>query len=148
MTTSAFLVRETAISVAINAALSAGFCWLVFGGAATVPVWGVTGLVADYVPQAFMIGLMGSLVPGLLTRRARLTGRVGTADAGPKGAIVRRAIGFACASVGAALAVSATGFAASGMTTLPFATALAIKVSSGIVLALIVTPRAIRAALR
>ncbi len=154
MSPAAFQARQTAVSVAINAALSAGFCWLVFGALASVPVWGRHGLVADYLPQGFMIGLMGALVPGLLARKARaadLVRQVGAGLPSARPAPVRRVILRALATgvVGAALAIAtaATVFAAGHVEALPFASVFAIKVASGMILALIATPPAVRAAL-
>ena len=65
------LVRETAISMAINGVLSAVFYFAFFHGLAKVPVWGVGNYAFDFVPQSFMVALMGTLVPGLLTLKAR-----------------------------------------------------------------------------
>ena len=47
----AYVGRETAISIVINSVLSALFLWLLFGGAATVPVRGVGNLAFDFLPH-------------------------------------------------------------------------------------------------
>jgi len=145
----AFLARETAISVVINAALSAGFCWLIFGGKSVVPIWGVQGLVVDYLPQGFMIGLMGVLVPGLLARRAQVAGRFGGSliVPGPISAVVKRALIVAAAGAALATAMAAVGFALWGRQYLPVTGAMLLKIAGGALLALIVTPPAIRAAI-
>ena len=64
-----YVAHETGISIVINMAISAAFVWIVFGGAAAVPVSGTRGLLVDFLPQTFMIALMGSLVPSALTRK-------------------------------------------------------------------------------
>ena len=74
------VLRETAISVAINTVLSILFFLAVFGLSAPVTA---RALGPDFLPQALMVALMGSLVPGLLTAR-----RSGAA----KAPVVRRAI--------------------------------------------------------
>lgn len=67
----AYLRTEILIGVVINAVLSIVFFAIVFGLRAPVAVGGVTGYAADFLPQSFMIGLMGTLVPGAITK-ARL----------------------------------------------------------------------------
>lgn len=131
--------RETAISVVINVFLSAVFFLAVFGVAVPAPVRGVGGYAFDFLPQAFMVALMGSMVPALLTARRLRTGR--------SGAIMRR-----CALV-AVLAAALLGGAALALL---YATdlnriapllALAIKIIFGGAEALILTPGAVRHAL-
>jgi hypothetical protein len=65
MEPAAYIRRETAVSIAINVALSATFFIAVFGTGRDVPVWSVGGYVLDFAPQGFMIGLMATLVPRL-----------------------------------------------------------------------------------
>ncbi|RZM05464.1 MAG: hypothetical protein EOP68_18110 [Sphingomonas sp.] len=134
MTDAALIRRETAISVAINIGLSIAFYVALFGLAApAAPV----ALGRDCVPQAFMVTLMGTLVPGLLTRR-----EVG----GPAAAIVVRAIGNALA---AAVLAGGGALLLLAQATSPIAptVALAVKAVFGGVLAAIVTPAALRAVL-
>ncbi len=87
MNVNSVILRETAISMAINAILSIVFFLAVFGLSAPVSAH---ALGPDFLPQAFMVALMGSLVPGLLTAR-----RSGTA----KVPVVRRAIMLAVAGL-------------------------------------------------
>jgi hypothetical protein len=61
--------REALVSGAINAVLSLAFFLLAFDAWERVAVWGVGGYVMDFLPQSFAIGLMATLVPGLLARR-------------------------------------------------------------------------------
>jgi hypothetical protein len=72
----AYVVKETAISILINAVLSALFVWLMFGGRSQVAVWGAGNLAFDFVPQTFMISLMSVLVPSALTRKRRRAGAI------------------------------------------------------------------------
>lgn len=134
MTDAALIRRETAISVAINIGLSIAFYVALFGLA--VPA-APLALGRDFVPQAFMVTLMGTLVPGLLTRR-----KVG----GPATAIVVRAIGCALA-----VAVLAGGGAmlllAQATAPVTPAAALAVKAAFGGALAALITPAALRAVL-
>jgi hypothetical protein len=64
-----YLLTEAGIGAAINAILSLVFVLLVFGGRSAVPVTGSGGVVADAVPQSFMVALMSCLVPTLVARR-------------------------------------------------------------------------------
>lgn len=64
------IARESLVSAVINAVISTGFFVLVFGRLTAVPFWGPGGLIVDAAPQSFMVALMGTLVPGLLTRAA------------------------------------------------------------------------------
>ena len=50
-----YLAAETAISMAINAAISIGFVWLVFHGHDHLPASGPGSLLRDAAPQTFMI---------------------------------------------------------------------------------------------
>lgn len=87
-----YVRTEMAIAAVINAALSAVFVWLVFGGQAVVPVLGWRGLAVDTVPQSLMVALMSCLVPTVLTRRRLAAGRVTALSAGrrwPRHALVR-----------------------------------------------------------
>ena len=68
-----YVRRETLVAVAINAALSAIFCFIVFGGSAAIAI---ADLVADAVPQSFMIALMTTIVPTLITRRRLRAGTI------------------------------------------------------------------------
>src|SRR5437868_14337989 len=61
-----YVRRETLIGIAINAALSAFFVFLVFGGRNAIAV---RDIALDAVPQSFMIALMTTIVPTLLTRK-------------------------------------------------------------------------------
>lgn len=129
------IARETAISIVINALISIGFFLLVFSYGRPVPT---SALGPDFLPQTFMVALMGSLVPALLVAR-RSGGRTGD--------IVRRAFLIA---IGALLIAGGGAFAAAYLAdaVLSSPVALAIKAIFGALLAAIVTPIAVRAALQ
>lgn len=74
--TARYIGRETAISSAINAAISAGFFLAVFGFGAAIEVWGLGNYAFDFLPQSFAVAFFGCFVPSLLTRRALLAGKV------------------------------------------------------------------------
>src|ERR1700691_6041774 len=62
----------------IRAAISVGFDWLVFHGHDHVPSSGPGGLVRDAAPQTFIITLMSTLVPSLVTRKRMRSGHLDT----------------------------------------------------------------------
>jgi hypothetical protein len=66
MTLPAVIVRETVISIVINSAISLGVFLLIFGIDRPVPS---KALGWDFLPQSFMIALMGAMVPALLLRK-------------------------------------------------------------------------------
>ena len=129
------ILRETLVSVAINAVISAGFFFATFGLPTPIPA---EALGLDFLPQSFMVTLMGCLIPSLLVRRQ--SGQ----SARP---IVLRALLIAVlvlvvAGGGAMLVCMALG---GDWAALP---ALVIKVLFGALLAAIATPVAVAAALR
>ncbi|KQM14798.1 hypothetical protein [Novosphingobium sp. Leaf2] len=79
-----YIRREVLVSMAINAVISLGFFLLVFGPSQPAPVWGVGGWVFDFLPQGFMVALMGTIVPGLIASRKRARGAVAPLDKGSR----------------------------------------------------------------
>lgn len=150
-----YIRTETAISVAINAALSALAFVLVFGLRGPVPVWGAGGLVLDGLPQGFMIALMSTLVPGFLTLRRLRRGalapnalRDGALAARLPANLLLRALVLALLTALGAMAILAlAGFLAGAPPALNWSLALCVKVLLGALLAVLVTPFALRAAL-
>ena len=141
--------RETAISIVINMAIGAGFFLVLFRGTDPVPVWGAGRFAADFLPQGFMIGLMGSLVPSLLARRQVARGALAPVPAAsmlPKG-LMTRCVVLAVVSMLLLAGLAAAALAASGVATLPFAIGLAFKIATSAAVAAAVTPIAIRATL-
>jgi hypothetical protein len=136
-----YLARETLLSALINGAISVAFFLGVFGGTGSVPVWGTGNYAFDFVPQSFAIGLMAALVPGLLCRKALLSGRLTPALASPPaaGIIALRALvcAVAAAIVGGALAALALWL--SGVNVIGYGYAFGCKVAYGAGLGALVT---------
>ena len=63
-----YVAIEATIGAVISGVLSVAFCVLIFGRASRVSAFGTHSLAVDALPQTFMITLMASLVPTLLTR--------------------------------------------------------------------------------
>ncbi|WP_260929013.1 hypothetical protein [Novosphingobium sp. 9] len=144
-----FIRRETLTSVAINTVLSLAFFLVVFRLEARVPVWGLGNLVFDTLPQSFMITLMGVLVPGLIARAKRQAGKV---EALSERSILPyspwvRAIAMALVSALVCSAIALAIFAALGWQDVNWWCALGGKLVFGAMLALVVTPVGLRAAL-
>ena len=135
------VAREAVVSALINGALSLGFTFLAFSGTGGIPVWGASGLVADSVPQGFMIGLMGSLVPSLLTRRAVLSGRLrgATAFAAPARHIVIAALMSALVAAALLTGLIAGILAMKGPHAISFGSALLLKAVFGAAFGALVT---------
>lgn len=68
-----YLRAEAVIGAAVNAAISVVFVLAIFHGQPRVAV---SALVLDALPQSFMVALMGSAVPTLITRRRLRAGAV------------------------------------------------------------------------
>ncbi|MEG3164017.1 hypothetical protein U1701_05365 [Sphingomonas sp. PB2P19] len=133
MTARAIILRETLLSMAINVAITLGFFFAMFGLSGPIAP---QAFAFDFVPQSFMVALMGTIIPGILI------GRKGKAAIPP---IVMRALLLALASLaiggGGAYLLFANG------APIPPTTGLAIKVVFSAVLSAIVTPIAVRGAL-
>ena len=104
-----YLAVEASIGAAISAMLSFLFCMLLFGGEARVAVGGPSGLVVDAIPQGFMIALMSSLVPTLLTRRRVRLGAVARREGRQRlpTNLLLRVLVFACGAAGFSVALTA-----------------------------------------
>lgn len=136
---------ETALSVVVNIAISAAMFALVFGFAGPTPVRGLRGFAFDFVPQAFMVALMGSLVPALVVAsRRNVLPRVRFENVSGKTAIASRAV---LVAVAAALVLGGGALALlylTRTTSLPPLAGAGIKMLFGGVVALLVTPRSLR----
>ena len=137
MTAPGEIARESLISVIINMVLSALFFVVVFGLHGPIHL---SDIGPDLVPQAFMVTLMGSLIPGLLTAR-----RHGVA--GRSGAIVGRSF---LAALVAVFVIGGGGWAAFHASTalVPYGATFAARVALGGLLSVVVTPLAVRHAAR
>ena len=147
--TAAYIRRETLVSVVINTALTFAFFCLVFGLGRRVPVWGVGAFVFDFGPQAFMIALMATLVPGALARIALRKGLVAPWHGGSRlpRVLAWRALMMAVLSALIAVGGVAALMTVTGWTILSPLFALLAKLGFAVVLAVIVTPPGLRAAL-
>ena len=137
MSDRALIRRETAISVVINMAISAAFFVAMFGTGGPVAI---DRLALDCVPQAFMVALMGSLVPGLLASRRLGAGRPGHVALG---AVATAMLAALIGGGGIWLLASAAPSAS-----LPYGQSFALKIAFGGVVAAIATPLAIKRVLR
>lgn len=146
----AYIRKETAISAVINIAIGAAFFILLFRGQANVPLWGTSGLILDCVPQGFMVGLMSVLPPCLITRHRLRNGLVapisGSMPRLPR-SLLLRALMMAVLTLAALTALAALLASAFDVKSLPFTLALVLKALVGGVVALLVTPPALRAEL-
>jgi hypothetical protein len=145
-----YLASETALSMAINAAISVAFAWLVFHGHDQVPSSGPGGLVRDAAPQTFMVALMSTLVPSLVTRKrmhsghldAWLSGKPGGSPA-PTGKIFLRALMLAIVAMALGLSLNAAVLPLLFPGGLGYGRVLVLKAGYGALVALVITPLAI-----
>lgn len=148
MDTRRFILRETLVSIAINTVLSIGFFLLVFGRTNPVPLWGMGHWVFDAIPQSFMIALMGTLVPGMMAGKALRAGNLAVHGMPkPFSRLAIRALATALVAAAVGLLLAALVAQLSGLASLSWMAALAIKAVYGAALAAIVTPLSLRAAL-
>lgn len=141
-----YIAIETAISAGINAGLSLAFTLLVFGGQGMLDL-SARAVLLDMLPQGFMVAFMATLVPTLLTRRRMAAGGVlplPGAPVRPHYAVLRAlAAGILAGAAGTGL------FALLGRHAIvPLAAFVAAKPLYGALLAAIITPLALHAALR
>ena len=135
-----YVRSETAVSAGINASFSLLFVLLVFGVSGDVPVWGFGNFVFDFLPQSFAIGLMATLVPALLTRKAIAAGRVdGSFHGARPGSVVRLALRNALLAAVTGTTVWAAAFFILGTEAIAFPAALSVKIGYGALLGAIVT---------
>lgn len=131
------IIREAAISIVINGALSLAFFLGVFGTAPRPLSWAAPdNLALDFIPQSIAVALMSALVPALIARR-----RLGNASA--LRPVLIRAVMFALAggALGGALAFSIGSVA---FPTIAWGAALTIKIAYGGALGALVAILALR----
>lgn len=145
-----FVTAETVLNSILSAILSAGFVWLIFGGRARVPTWGMDGVAFDFVPMTIAIAFMMTLGLTLYTRRRCATGKApplsGRARL-PRLLPLRAALN----AIGAALLLVplAVGLLAlTGRADYAFGEVMAMKIIYGTLVAAVVTPLIITEALR
>ena len=142
---SAFLRKQTLISVVISMAISAAFFMMVFRSDNPVAVWAPDNLAFDFLPQSGAAGFMAALMPALQARAA--IAKEHSYGAAPAiTSIVIRALALTVIALILAGCVIVL-LKASGITVFPRSTAFAIKVVYGALLGLIITPPALRAVL-
>jgi hypothetical protein len=126
------IARESIVSAVVNGVISVGFFILVFGWPQRIAVRGLGNYAFDFLPQSFAIGLMASLVPGLLARKSLDARR-------QAGAIAGRSLlnGLVALVIGGGALMAA--FWSSGPDTIPVPVALALKVLYGAALGAVVT---------
>lgn len=149
MTHDAYIRKETLISMAINGVFSLTFFLIVFGQAATIPLWGVGNWVFDMLPQSFMITLMSTLVPGALTAKRLKAGALQPSSQTsrlPRSLVLRALLLAISASLVGTALVAAIALVSS-IEVLDWLPALILKVSYGVILAAVVTPIGLRSAL-
>lgn len=145
----AYIRRETTVGVVISLAITLLFFLIVFGFSGPVEIWGAGEFVFDFLPQAFMIALMATLIPGLVTERKIRQGElqmIAERSILPK-SLPFRAVLIAITAAAVSVALFSGVFLVSGVTGLGWLTALAIKLIFGGALAAIVTPLGLKAAL-
>jgi hypothetical protein len=84
-----YLVRETALSVAINSALSFLFAWFAAHGRSELPLWGARGVAVDFVPQLLMMMFATTLAVTFLTRKRIRAGALAPLTPAPGGLFAR-----------------------------------------------------------
>lgn len=131
--------RESLVSAAINTAFSALFYGLIFGFAAALPVRGMGAFAFDFLPQSAAIGLMASLIPGLLLRRAVARGALANIPAADKRPRIAVIVGISIAGAVGFGAVLAGLFWLAAPDQIGRSAALAIKLVYGAALGATVT---------
>lgn len=151
----AYILRETIISMVINSLFSLAFFLLVFGHAVPVPVWGIGAYAFDALPQSIAIAVMSTLVPGTITLKRLRSGSIIapspmallSSPIFPRNIWLRACVMALLAAVLGGL-FNSTILLVLGQEALPWWPALLGKLTYGAALAGLVTPPALRAALR
>lgn len=142
-----YIKKETAVSFAANGLVNSLVVWAVFDSRSDVPLWGSRGVAIDFVPQVGAVGLIGSLVPALLTRRRIQNGTLsaGLGYSLPQvGTIISKSI------LAAVTAILALGLVSTALLALfypgpfQFWEVFLIKSCVGCIIPFALTPRAIR----
>lgn len=138
-----FLNVQLAISAVLNAAISALFVWLMFGGVDFVPLWGMEGLAFDLVPTTFMITLATTIALTIATR-AKFGGE-GARRGLPRNPVLRALVFAPLATI---LIVPPCVLALQLAWTEPWSyqRVMVFKVIYGVALGFVITPIIVRAA--
>ena len=148
--TQRILATEAAISIVPNALVSALFVWLMFGGRATVPLWGVQGLAFDLVPTTFMLTLMTAIALTLIVRARRRGGLAQVPPGAPHlpANVVLRGIVLGLTLCGLFLPVSILLLWLGWGGDWSYGSVMAFKIAYGVAVGLVATPLVVLAALR
>jgi hypothetical protein len=142
-----YIKKEIAVSFVANGLVNSLVVWAVFGSRSDVPLWGSGGVAIDFVPQVGAIGLIGSLVPALLTRRRMQNGIL---SAGLGHSLPRVSTIIFKSFLAAISAILALGFVSTALLALfypgpfQFWEVFFIKTCVGCIIPFALTPRAIR----
>ncbi len=124
--------------------ISALFMAMVFGGRASIDLWGPHGLAIDFVPQTFMISAMSILVPTLIARRRMRGGAIEPLRPPTLPALLqplwRRVSLFAVTLTGVAGSIGTGLLAALWADPLTFWKVFPVKLAYGALIAAIATP--------
>lgn len=151
-----YLAVETAISVVLNVLVTAAFAWFPFHDEDSVPLWGPLGIAVDLVPTTFMITLMVSIALTLITRRRVRAGHVPglnpAAMSYPWYGWLPRQVVWRAVALGMTLTVVLVPgvialFVLAGINLLPFDSFFLFKLIYGGLLAILITPVILTAAL-
>ena len=148
--TQRILATEAAISIVPNALVSALFVWLMFGGRATVPLWGMQGLAFDLVPTTFMLTLMTTIALTLIVRARRRKGLAQVPPGQPRVPcnVVARGIVFGLTLCGLFLPVSIVLLWLGWDGDWSYGRVMGFKIAYGVAVGLVATPLVVLAALR
>lgn len=142
MESTSYVKKESLLSFVINSVLSLVFLYLVFYPVESLPVWGVDGLLLDSLIQGFVIGLMASLVPTVITSKRVAGGklnRLKMRDNWLSRHFILAGLLFALLSALLSLAINFGGFLWLDINSVSFYSALVFKVLFGGVLGALVT---------
>jgi hypothetical protein len=144
-----YVAVEVATSTVVAMIFSTAFTLLLFGGQASIPLWGPHGLAIDTFPHTLGVLFPCVVVPTIITRRRLARHRIEAIHHAqtwlPRNLIVRALAITLLGLVLGGVVVGALELA--GLDALPFATVLVLKIAYGGLLALAATPIIIRAAL-
>jgi len=149
-----YILRESLLSLVINATLSVLFALLVIHGNLAIPLWGLGGMALDFVPQTFMISFATAIAVTLSSRKRLRAGAVKPltqSEAGPfarlpQNVLVRALLIAATAAI-VLSPMSAGALQAFEVTRLPANSFVVMKVLYGALVTLLIGPPVVRAAL-
>lgn len=137
------LVKETIIASIINATLSFLFFFFAFKGQDIIPLGKGAKFAFDFLPQAFAVGFFAAfpvlLITSLKIKKGKLQGTAKTFVPIFLRSIIMGLVSFVIIGGGLCLLTQMLG-----STALSFSTAAIIKVITGIIITIIVTPIALK----